>query len=96
MVPASGSASRTADLYDGVVGIRGSTDLDRNWFLRYYGDVGGGSSKYTWQAFAAVGYRFGWGDVLLGYRHLAYKFDQNELANDAAFSGPVIGAAFTF
>ena len=96
VVPARGSASRSTDLYDGVVGIRGNTDFDPNWFLRYYGDVGGGSSKYTWQAFAAVGYRFAWGDALVGYRHLAYKFDNNGLANDAAFSGPMIGVAFKF
>jgi len=51
-----GSESDT--VWDGVVGLRGKTDLNDKWYLTYYADVGGGNSKMTWQALGAINYRF--------------------------------------
>jgi hypothetical protein len=95
-VSTSGSAESTKDFFDGVVGIRGKVDLGGNWDLRYYADVGAGSSRLTWQAAGAVGYRFGWADVVLGYRHLAYEMHNDRPVADMTFSGPQIAVGFSF
>jgi hypothetical protein len=95
-VSTSASAESTKDFFDGVVGIRGKADLGGNWDLRYYADAGAGSSRLTWQAAAAVGYRFGWGDAVLGYRHLAYEMHNDRPIADMTFSGPQIAVGFSF
>lgn len=91
-----GSRDRRVDFWDGVVGVRGRSAIGDAWFLSYYGDVGAGSSESTWQLFGGIGYRFNWGDVLVGYRHLAYNFKSGNPVSDLAFSGPLFGVAFNF
>jgi hypothetical protein len=95
-VPAQGNAEVTKDVWDGVVGLRGRTDLAGSWYVPYYIDIGGGASNFTWQAFSGVGYRFAWGDVTLGYRHLAYNFHSDQPLDKLAFSGPIFGVGFKF
>jgi len=48
------SAEATKDFFDGVVGVRGKTNLGGNWDLHYYVDAGAGSSQLTWQGFVAM------------------------------------------
>ena len=95
-LPQSGSAQVTKDLTDGLVGARGSVDLSSQWFVPWYVDAGAGSSRFTWQAMAGIGYRFGWGDLTLAYRHLAYDFHSDRIVSDIKFSGPAIAASFRF
>ena len=95
-VGTSGSAEASKSLTDGIVGARGAVDLSSQWFVPWYVDVGAGSSRLTWQAWAGIGYRFGWGEAILGYRHLSYDFHTNAIASDVQFSGPAIGVAFRF
>jgi len=83
-------------VWDGIVGVRGEINLDKNWYLPYYADVGTGGSQSTWQAMAGVGYQFKWGDVLLVYRYLDYNFDSKFLLDDMNISGPALGARFRF
>jgi hypothetical protein len=83
-------------VWDGIVGVKGRINLDKNWYLPYYADVGTGGSQSTWQAMAGVGYQFKWGDVLLAYRYLDYNFDSNFLLDDMNISGPALGARFQF
>lgn len=90
------STSKTASITDGIVGVRGQFNFNEHWFLPYYADIGGGGSDYTYQLFAAIGYRYKWFDVTLGYRHLYYKFDDDELLEDLQISGPKIGIGFSF
>ena len=58
--------SESDHVWDGIVGVRGKINLDKNWYLPYYADVGTGGSQSTWQAMAGVGYQFKWGDVAAG------------------------------
>ena len=95
-VPQRGSVGDTKDVWDGIVGVRGRAALAGNWFVPYYGDIGAGSSRFTWQALAGIGYRYGWGDVTLIYRHLAYDFRSDEPLSDLSFSGPAVGLSFRF
>ncbi len=88
--------SDSADLLDGIVGIRGNVKISDNWYLPYYADIGAGGSEFSYQLFAAIGYRFGWGDVRLGYRHLKFEMDDDEIMQDLQISGPVLGVGFRF
>ena len=91
-----GGVEATKDFLDGVVGVRGNANLGGNWDFRYYLDAGAGSSRFTWQALAGVGYRFSWGDAVLGYRHLAYEFHNDRPISDVKFSGPQFEVGFKF
>jgi hypothetical protein len=90
----TGDTSKNVDLWDGIIGLRGRAKLGERWNLPYAFDAGTGSSALTWQAMGGVTYSFGWGDVGMVYRHLAYDQDDEELIQDFSFSGPA--ATFTF
>jgi hypothetical protein len=77
--------------------VRGRLSFgDGRWYVPYYADIGGGSSATTWQALAGLGYAFGWGDVLLVYRHLEYDQSGGKLLQNIRFDGPALGLAFHF
>jgi opacity protein-like surface antigen len=88
--------SESDHVWDGIVGVRGRINLDNNWYLPYYADIGTGGSESTWQLLAGVGYQFKWGDVLLAYRYLDYNFDSDFLLDDMNISGLALGARFRF
>jgi len=91
----SGTASQNTNTWDGLVGLKGEVRLgEGKWFMPYYADIGTGSNNWTWQALLGVGYRFGWGDLVLTVRSLSYDFDDDRL--DARFTGPAFGASFRF
>ncbi len=83
-------------VWDGIVGVRGKINLNDNWYLPYYADIGTGQSDLTWQVLAGVGYQFKWGDVLLAYRYLDYEFESDRALDDLNISGPALGAKFYF
>jgi hypothetical protein len=95
--PRGGSISERADLWDGIVGVKGRVWLGRsNWSIPYYLDVGTGSSSLTWQGMVGVAYSFTWGGVTLAYRHLYYDQQGDKLVQDMRFSGPALGVTFRF
>ncbi|WP_346839598.1 hypothetical protein [Microbulbifer sp. SAOS-129_SWC] len=88
--------SDSGDVWDGVVGLRGKTDLTDRWYLTYYADVGTGESDYTWQALAAISYRCNRFDYVGGYRYLDWEFDDSPLLSDLNLSGVFAGIKFSF
>jgi hypothetical protein len=93
----AGSISERADLWDGIVGVKGRVWLGRsNWSIPYYLDVGTGSSSLTWQGMLGIAYSFKWGGVTLAYRHLYYDMKGDKLVQDMRFSGPALGVTFRF
>ena len=93
----SGGSSDKINVWDGIVGVRGAVQLgeNSNWFMPYYLDVGAGNySNWTWQAWTGVGYRFGWGDLVLAYRNLTYSTSGDEVIQDMRMTGPALGATF--
>lgn len=95
--PASGRVSAGTDLWDAIVGVRGRLRLGSgNWSVPYYADIGTGSSDFTWQGMVGIAYGFGWGDLVLVYRHLSYDEGDDKLLQDFRFSGPALGATFRF
>jgi len=83
-------------VWDAVIGARGHFDLNRNWYVPYYLDVGTGQSDLTWQASAGLAYRFNWGAVSLVYRHAEWAFDSRSQLDYISFSGPLLAAEFRF
>ena len=96
--PLGVGGSESDTVWDGVVGLRGKTDLSDKWYLTYYADVGGGNSKMTWQALGAINYRFQRVDAVVGYRYLDWDFDDGDMLNfdDLNLSGPFAGVKFLF
>lgn len=90
------TVSESGHVWDGFIGMRGTTDLSDRWYLTYYGDVGTGESDLTWQALAGVNYRFEKVDAVLGYRYLDWRFRDNEVFDDLNISGPFAGVKFRF
>jgi hypothetical protein len=54
------------------------------------------TSDLTWQAYAALGYAFSWGNLQIGYRHLDYDFKESSFIFDGSASGPILGISFQF
>lgn len=95
--PAEGRISGGKTLLDGVVGVRGELGMGPgNWSVPFYADYGSGDSDKTWNVFLGLAREYGWGDLLLAYRHLEYDQDDDKLLQDFSFGGPVIGARFSF
>ena len=93
----TGSVTKSGELWDAIVGVRGRVMLGGgNWYVPYYLDAGAGSSALTWQGMTGIGYSFRWGDALLAYRHLFYDQKGDKLLQDFSFSGPAIGVSFRF
>ena len=93
----SGGVSNSINLYDGIVGFKGAVDLspDGKWYLPYYADIGGGNdSNWTWQAYAGIGYRFDWGNVLVAFRNLSYNTDKSHSVESLDLTGPLIAVDF--
>ena len=93
----SGKVKSSEDIWTGIIGARGHYRLGNGgWFTNFYADIGGGSSTFTWQGLAGVGYAFHWGNVLLDYRYLYYDQDDDELVDDLSFGGLALGVNFLF
>jgi opacity protein-like surface antigen len=93
----AGNITQDDDAWMGIVGAKGRVKLgEGNWFMNYYADVGGGSSIFTWQGMAGVGYSFKWGDLILDYRYLYFSQDGDKLIDNVSFGGFALGANFRF
>ena len=93
----SSARRRKTTIWAGIVGARGRVNFgDSNWFANGYVDVGGGSSAFTWQGVAGVGYAFDWGDVILDYRYLYYSQVTTRPIDDMKMGGLALGANFRF
>lgn len=97
ILDAEGDASASRTLWDAILGIRGRYGLgESKWSVPYNLDVGTGDSDTTINAIVALAYRYGWGDLMFGYRHLEYDEGPENLLQEFSFSGPFVGAAFRF
>jgi len=90
------SIDESGSVTDGIIGLRGEYDINEKWYMPFQFDVGGGDSDVTWQAFAAVGYKFENFDLIAGYRHMEWELESDAPLKDLSMSGPIIGALFKF
>ncbi len=97
-IAAAGTTEVSGTNWDAIIGLRGRARFgsDLRWFVPYYADVGGGNSKFTWQAIVGLGYSFSWGDVGVVWRYLDYEFKSGEPIQTLTFNGVAAGVSFTF
>ena len=84
---------------DPLIGLRGSVELGRGFFLAGAADIGGFgiASDFTWQILGTLGYSFNdWFSARAGYRHLDVDYENDGFVWDVEMSGPIIGATFRF
>ena len=92
-----GAIESDLDSWDAIIGIKGERHIGNGkWSLPYYLDIGTGDSDLTWQVIAGASFAFGWGDLVLSYRHFEYDGGPKELMENFSFSGPVLGGRFSF
>lgn len=94
--PPPARVSGSNDFWDIIIGFKGAYMLNEKWYIPYYADIGAGQSNLTWQLYAAIGYKFNWGNIRLGYRYLEYDQDDDKLLQDLKLYGPLLGVGFRF
>lgn len=93
---AAQASSVKAAWTDGIAGFRCRRLFGDRWVLELLGDAGTGGSDFSWQGVASVGYRYSWGELTGGWRHLKVDYEKDETVADLSLSGPFFGAAFRF
>jgi hypothetical protein len=92
----TGRLARDADLFDGLIGLRGRFVLGSGFYLPHAFDIGAGSSRLIWQAMGGLGYQTGWAGVTLGYCYLHYDQGGDKLVQDFSFGGPFLALNIRF
>ena len=93
----SGSVSKSINFLDGVVGVLGHMQLGDSgkWYLPVELDFGAGSNNSTTaNGVLGVGYKFGWGELVLAYRYLYCNLGSHGGLHDLKIDGPALGATF--
>lgn len=88
--------SASDSFWDGVIGMRAAFNLNENWYIPAYFDVGAGNSDGTWQALGGVGYRWKRYEASLVYRYLKYSFDDVSTLSKMVVKGPLMKFTFNF
>lgn len=97
--------SGSVDWLDGFVGARMRVAVAPGQELLLRGDIGGGGSKFSWQAIAAYSFDFAEKNGvtysgIIGYRALYVDYEQGEGRRRYAFDmlqhGPVVGLSLRF
>jgi len=89
-------SAKSEDIWDAIVGLRGNINLSKRWYLPYHLDIGTGGSDFTWQGLLGIGYHFKPIDLVAGYRHLEWDFDDGTALMDLNFAGPFVGIKIKF
>jgi hypothetical protein len=93
----TGSVEPSESVWTAIAGAKGRFALgESKWFVNYYADAGGGSSTFTWQGIAGIGYAYRWGDIILDYRYLHYGRNGDKLLDEMNFRGLAVGVNFRF
>ena len=82
--------------WDFLLGFEGKTLINDQWYVDYYGDVGSGASKLTWQAKVGMGYEFNKWTGTFGMRYLRYNFTNDSKLKNLQVLGPYLGAKWTW
>jgi hypothetical protein len=95
--PGQATRSASQDWVDGTLGARLRYSPGPRWQLFALGDLGGGGSSFTWQAWGGVGFNVGSCCAIYGsYRHLDVDYETDTFVNDTHLTGPGVGFGFRF
>lgn len=82
---------------DAVTGMRARYDFDNNFFVSAIGFIGGGQSRFEWEALGGVGYRINDRySAFAGYRALKVDYRSGNFVYDAIQKGPMFGLKLSF
>jgi hypothetical protein len=82
---------------DGILGLQGKWFFARTWWVKGYGDLGGGGSNFTYQIFGTAGVDIHTRYALsFGYRYLNVDYDKDHFLFDTAMKGPLVGFLIKF
>jgi hypothetical protein len=70
--------SKSGNVWDGVIGIRGKQYFSEKWYIPYYLDIGTGDSDQTWQGVVGIAYQLKRWDLALAYRHIEWELSPTE------------------
>lgn len=92
----AGTSEVDASNVDAIIGVKGRTNFGdgHRWFVPYYLDIGTGQSRFTWQAYAGLGYAFDWGELLAAWRYIDYQMKSGDAIEDMSFNGPAVAVVF--
>jgi len=82
--------------WDFLLGFEGKSLINDQWYFDYYGDVGSGESRLTWQAKVGMGYEFNKWTGTFGFRYLRYNFDNSSNLKNLDVIGPYLGAKWSW
>jgi hypothetical protein len=87
--------------WDGLVGVKGTTNLNDRWYISYLADVGTGDTDLTYQLWGGLNYRLSDFTVVGGYRYFKWEFSDSSkhagnVAEDQTLKGPFLGLKFVF
>ena len=94
--PVSGSVGQTITLTQGVFGVQGHLRLsdDGKWYMPYEVDGRVGSNSSGWNGIIGIGYRCGWGDVVVAFRNYYITTNDDRLIKNTRLIGPGLGVSF--
>lgn len=86
------------DWWDGLVGLRGHTNINQNWYASGWALLGAGGSDFASDVFAGFGYRVSaTTDIVGGYRYFSVdREDGNGFVYDVEQHGLLLGVKFNF
>ncbi len=91
----TGSSEASADIWDGIIGVKGQYAFGTNerWSVPFYLDGGTGDGWNTFQVAGGLAYSFDWGRIGALWRYLEYKPQgSNNRIQEVYFNGPMVGA----
>ena len=92
-----GAVSGSQEWVDGTVGGRIRFSPAPKWRLFGKGDIGGGGSKFSWQAIGGAAFTFAQCcSAVAAYRHLDVDYESGGVINDVYMTGPALGIEIGF
>ena len=91
----------TFNAWDGLVGLRGLTDLSEKWYLSYSASIATGESDSVIDATLGVNYKFEKFTLFAGWRYLDFDMERGsssggDLIDGQYGSGPLFGFKWLF
>ena len=93
----AGSRNGDIDWTDAVVGVRTQYSFGNGWGLSGWADIGDGQDSSSYQLIGLVNYTFkNKARVFGGYRKYNMEYEDNSIALDLDYQGPILGVSFRF
>lgn len=91
------TVNTNVEVWNGVGGLRYKQNFNDRLFLSFYGDIGAGASKLTWQVWTGLGYQLSKHvSVMAGYRYLTWDGGKASRDITVTAGGPTLDLHWAF